>query len=67
MFTEPEANNCCFSIIFRCEHQELQENGIKQETKTQLFVCMYVYRRGQFNDKTSSSGKSKNEALRKIN
>ena len=30
MFTEPEANNC-FSIIFRDEYQEPQNNGVKHK------------------------------------
>jgi len=29
MFTEPEVNKC-FSVIFRVEYQELQNNGLKQ-------------------------------------
>ena len=31
MFTEPEANNHCFSIIFRGEYQGLQNNGLKNK------------------------------------
>ena len=33
IFTEPEANNC-FSIIFRGEYQELQNNGLKHKNST---------------------------------
>ena len=30
MCTEPKANNC-FSIIFRCEHQKVQNNELKRD------------------------------------
>ena len=41
MFTEPEANNC-FSIIFRDEYKEPQNNGVKHKKQTPLFVCIHV-------------------------
>jgi len=44
MFTEPEANNC-FSIIFRGEHQGLQNNRLKHKNTdaiVRVHTCMQL-------------------------
>ena len=50
LFTEPgpEANNC-FSIIFRGEYQELQNNGIKHKNTDAIVRVMHLCSRS-FNE-----------------
>ena len=44
MITEREANNC-FSIIFRDEYQELQNNGLK---KTDAIIRVHARMQPKF-------------------
>ena len=39
MFTRPEANNC-FSIIFRGDYQELQNNRLIYKDTDAIIVCL---------------------------
>ena len=48
MITEPEGNNC-FSIIFRGERQELQNNGLKHKSADAIIFLAYGWRAGNLN------------------
>lgn len=65
MLTEHEANNC-LTIIFRGEYEELQNNGLKRKTQTQLFVRIHVWSRSFYDKLTCTCTSIANQIAHRV-